>query len=260
MSLAGIGSVYQIMLNNPLAEPYILGISSGAALGCILGGLTGFFVLMPIFGFVGAILTMCLVWSIARVGKSSDPYRLLFSGIIIGMFLSSVISLLLYLFQKDTAMILHILMGNTGHIFGVQEWVFFIGVCVVSLGLIAYLYTLSNQLNILTSGDEVATSMGVRVKRLRASIFIVSSTLTGICVAYAGIIGFVGLIVPQIIRMLMGAEQKKVFVFSVIGGAVFLLFCDFLAMHLTVIEIPVGIITSFFGCPLFVYVLLIRKK
>jgi len=259
MVLAGIGSVYQIMLNNPLAEPYILGISSGAALGSIIGGLTGFFILMPVFGFLGAILTMSLVWFITHYKNHNEPNRLLFSGIITGMFISSLISLLLYLFQKDTALILQVLMGNTGHIFSQNEWLYFIFAFIISLGLIVYLYTLSNQLNILTSGDEVAHSMGINVKRLRAKIFFVSSILTGVCVAYAGIIGFVGLIVPQIIRMVFGAEQKKVFVFSVVGGAAFLILCDFLAMHLTVLELPVGVITSFLGCPIFVYILLIKK-
>ena len=259
VTLAGIGSVYQIMLNNPLAEPYILGISSGAALGCIVAGLFGFILLMPLFGFAGAIGTMSLVWLIAHFRNHNDPNRLLFSGIISGMFISSCISLLLYLFHKDTALILQVLMGNTGHIFDQREWMYFLVAFSISICLIFYLYTLSTQLNILTSGDEVATSMGINVKKLRKKIFFVSSLLTGICVAYAGIIGFVGLIVPQLVRMIFRAEQKRVFVFSIIGGAVFLLICDFLAMHLTAIELPVGIITSFFGCPLFVYILLLKK-
>jgi len=259
MTLAGIGSVYQIMLNNPLAEPYILGISSGAALGSIVAGLLGFVVLMPLFGFIGALFTMILVWFIANFRNHNEPNRLLFSGIITGMFIASCISLLLYLFHKDTAMILQVLMGNTGHVFDNREWNYFLFAFGISLVFLFYLYTLSTQLNILTSGDEVAHSMGINVKRLRQKIFVVSSVLIGICVAYAGIIGFVGLIVPQLVRMLVGSNQKKVFIFSVVCGAVFLLLCDFLAMHLTVIELPVGIITSFLGCPLFVYILLIKK-
>ncbi|MCL1827103.1 MAG: iron ABC transporter permease [Candidatus Cloacimonetes bacterium] len=259
MTLASIGSVYQIMLNNPLAEPYILGVSSGAALGSIIGGLAGFVVLMPLFGFLGALGTMFLVWVISHYKSKGDPYRLLFSGIIAGMFISSLISLLLYLFRQDTAKILQVLMGNTGHIFDSREWFYFLLAFGFSCVCLFYLYTLSTQLNILTSGDEVASSLGVNVKKLRKKIFFVSSLLTGICVSYAGIIGFVGLIVPQLIRLVLGAEQKRVFGFSVIGGALFLLVCDFLAQHLTVLELPVGIITSFLGCPLFVYILLIKK-
>ena len=260
MTLASVGSVYQIMLNNPLAEPYILGISSGAALGSIIAGLSGFIVLIPVFGFAGALGAMLLVWFIANLRNNNSQNRLLFSGIIIGMFISSFISLLMYLFLKDTALIIQVLMGNTGNIFDQREWIFFLIAFFSSLGLLFYLYTQSNQLNLLTSGDEVATSMGINVPKLRRKIFFTSSLLIGVCVSYAGIIGFVGLIVPQMVRMIYGAEQKKVFIYSAIGGAIFLLFCDFLAMHLTVIELPVGIITSFFGCPLFIYILFIKKK
>jgi len=262
MVLAGCGSVYQVMLNNPLAEPYILGISSGAALGSILGGLTGFFVLMPVFGFLGSMATMYLVWFISHYNRANSPNRLLFAGIIVGMFLSSLISLLMYLFQRDTAMILGVLMGSTGHIFSQREWVYFCVSFAASICLLIYLFLLSNQLNILTSGDEVATSMGVNVKRLRASIFFVSSVLIGLCVAFCGIIGFVGLIVPHLVRLCVGAEQKRVYIFSVIGGAVFMLVCDFLASQARLIagvELPVGIITSFLGCPLFVYMLLVKR-
>jgi len=259
MSLASIGSVYQIMLNNPLAEPYILGVSSGGALGSIIAGLLGLVVLMPVFGFLGAIAAMFFVWFISHYKGRGDSHRLLFSGIIVGMFISSIISLLLYLSKTDTALILQVLMGNTGHIFDKREWVYFLYAFGFSVVCLFYLFTLSNQLNILTSGDEVATSLGINVRKLRIKIFFISSLLTGICVSYAGIIGFVGLLVPQFVRLLFGAEQKRVFIFSVICGACFLLVCDFLAMHLTVLELPIGIITSFLGCPLFVYLLLIKK-
>ena len=259
ITLASIGSVYQIMLNNPLAEPYILGISSGAALGSIIAGLLGYIVLAPIFGFAGALLTMILVWYIANFKNNNTPNRLLFAGIIVGMFISSLISLLMYIFLKDTALILQVLMGNTGNIFDQREWIYFIFAFVSAIFLLGYLFTLSNHLNILTSGDEVATSIGVNVKKLRSKIFFITSLLIGICVSYAGIIGFVGLIVPQMVRILVGAEQKKVFLFSIIGGAIFLLLCDFIAMHIAIIELPVGVVTSFLGCPLFVYILLIKK-
>jgi len=258
--LAGIGSVFQVMFNNPLAEPYILGISSGAAMGSIIASLCGFIVLMPIFGFMGALLTMFLVWSLANYKNNGDKNRLLFTGIITGMFMSAIISLLMYLFQKDTAIILQILMGNTGHIFDQREWIYFLGSLFISLCFMVYLYLLSTPLNILTSGDEVAMSIGVNVHRLRKKIFFVSSILIGICVSYVGIVGFVGLIVPQLVRLVIGADQKKVFVGSTLSGIAFLLFCDFLAMHLTVLELPLGIITSFVGCPVFIYILFGKKR
>ena len=259
MTLASVGSVYQIMLNNPLAEPYILGVSSGAALGSIIAGLLGFVLFMPLFGFIGSLGAMLLVMLLSNIRNRAASNQMLFSGIIIGMFISSIISLLMYIFLKDTALILQVLMGNTGNIFDVREWVYFLVAFCLSICMLFYLFMLSNQLNILSSGDEVALSLGVNVQKLRRTIFIITSLLIGFCVSYAGIIGFVGLIVPQMVRMIVGADQKKVFIFSIVAGAVFLLICDFLAMHIAMIELPVGVITSFLGCPLFVYILLLKK-
>ncbi|HPT72812.1 MAG TPA: iron ABC transporter permease [Candidatus Cloacimonadota bacterium] len=258
MILAGVGSTYQMMLNNPLAEPYILGISAGGAFFATLAAVIGLSVLMPLFGFGGAILTMIIVWTLAHARGYFDKVKLLLSGIIAGMFFSACLSLLMYLNQQDISVIINILMGNLGHIFSNTEWLVFLGLFAVSIILMLYLLLSANKLNIVTSGDLAATTLGVDVKSLRRNIFFVSSILTGITVAYAGIIGFVGLIVPHMVRLRFGSDQKKVFPLSIWGGALFLLICDFLAMHLTVLELPVGIITAFIGCPLFVYLMIKR--
>lgn len=260
MILSGTGSVFQILLNNPLAEPYILGVSSGAALGSIIAGLTGIFVLAPLFGFTGALASILIVWALSHTGGFMDKTRLLFSGIIFGMFVSAIISFLMYWFQKDVGIILQVLMGNLGHIFSQTEWIIFLISFGISLILLLSLYFRSNALNIMTTGDDSAQSMGVDVKKLRLNIFITGSVLTGISVAYAGIIGFIGLIIPHFVRILVSSDQKKVFPLSVIYGANFLILCDLIACNLTVVEFPVGIITSFIGCPVFLYLLLIRKK
>jgi iron complex transport system permease protein len=260
MILSGTGSVFQILLNNPLAEPYILGVSSGAALGSIIAGLTGMFVLAPLFGFTGALASILIVWALSHTGGFMDKTRLLFSGIIFGMFVSAIISFLMYWFQKDVGIILQVLMGNLGHIFSQTEWIIFLISFGISLILLLSLYFRSNALNIMTTGDDSAQSMGVDVKKLRLNVFITGSVLTGISVAYAGIIGFIGLIIPHFVRILVSSDQKKVFPLTVIYGANFLLLCDLIACNLTVVEFPVGIITSFIGCPVFLYLLLIRKK
>ena len=251
--LAGVGFSFQVMLNNPLAEPYILGISSGAAFGSILAAVSGLYLLMPVFGFAGALLTMILVWNLAHIGGMFDKTKLLLSGIIIGMFFSALISLIIYFNQQDIGNILSILMGNLGHIFSNLEWKIFLAIFVISIILMFYLFFLAKQLQILSTGDLVAVSLGIDVKKLRRRIFVVSSLLTGITVAYAGIIGFIGLVVPHLIRMMF--SSRKNIIYSAFGGAFLLIVCDFIAMHVAVIELPVGIITSFIGCPFFIYVM-----
>jgi len=253
--LGGVGFTFQIMLNNPLAEPYILGISSGAAFGSIVAAISGFFLLMPVMGFLGAICTMILVWYLSHLGGFFNKTKLLLSGIIVGMFFSALISLLMYFNQQDIGNIINILMGNLGHIFSNQEWKIFLIIFGISLVLMGYLFSLSNHLNILTTGDLIAESLGIDVKKLRKRIFVICSILTGITVAYAGIIGFIGLVVPHLIRMTFGGNHKYSLILSAFAGAILLIFCDFLAMHITVIEIPVGIITAFLGSPFFLFIM-----
>ena len=253
--LAGVGHSFQVMLNNPLAEPYILGISSGAAFGSILAVILGMHVLMPIFGFIGAFLTMFFVWFLAHIGGFFNKTKLLLSGIIVGMFFSALISLLMYLNQQEIGNIINVLMGNLGRIFSRDEWIFFLIVFVISMLLMVYLFLLSGKLTILTTGDLVATSLGIDVKKLRRKIFIISSLLTGITVAYAGIIGFIGLVVPHIIRMITGGNKRFVMIFSAFAGAFLLILCDLAAKHIASIEVPVGVITAFIGCPFFLFIM-----
>ncbi|HPB19017.1 MAG TPA: iron ABC transporter permease [Candidatus Cloacimonas sp.] len=256
MALAGIGSIYQLMLANPLAEPYILGISSGSAFGSILLGISGLVVLMPLGGFIGACFTMLLVWKLAHQKGRFDKSRLLIAGVIAGMFFSAGISLIMYLYQKDTALILATLMGNLGHIFTHREWVFFLVLLVVSLAILSYLFFKSTAIDILSGGDLYAASLGINVLALRRQIFILTSIVIGISVSYAGIIGFVGLIIPHIVRFFVPSGQKKIYLLSLLSGGIFLLACDLVAKQLLAIELPVGIITAFIGCPFFMWLLL----
>lgn len=253
--LAGVGHTFQVMLDNPLAEPYILGISSGAAFGSILAAITGVFILMPVFGFAGALITMFIVWNLAHLGGVFNRTKLLLSGIIVGMFFSAVISLLMYLNMQEIGNIINILMGNLGRIFSNSDWNYFLIIFTVSILLMIYLFLLSHKLAILTTGDLVATSLGIEVKKLRKKIFIISSLLTGVTVAFAGIIGFVGLVVPHIVRMLAKGNKRFVMVVSAFAGAFLLIVCDLIAKHIAPIELPVGVITAFIGCPFFIFIM-----
>jgi len=259
MTLGSVGFAFQLLLNNPLAEPYILGVSSGAALASILAGAAGLFILMPLFGFMGAAGAMLTVYWLARSRGMFNTTRLLLAGIIVGMFLSSIISLVMYLNQNDIGNIINILMGNLGHIFSNTEWRIFTWIAGICLILLGWLFLQGRKLLVLSTGDMMAGSLGLNVQKLRIQVFIVSSLLTGLTVAFSGIIGFVGLIVPHLVRMIWKGNKPASIFYSGLFGAMFLLICDFIAMHIVVIELPVGIITSFIGCPLFIY-LLWRKQ
>lgn len=258
MVLAGIGSVYQLMLSNPLAEPYILGISSGAAFGAILMGVLGLIVLMPLGGFLGAGLTLIAVWALAQKNGQFDRSRLLIAGIIAGMFFASAISLVMYLFRQDTMLILGVLMGNLGRIFSRGEWVWFLGLAAVSVLLLGWLYYRSRSLDIMSGGDLYAGSVGIDVSRLRLEVFVISSIIIGISVSFAGIIGFIGLIIPHMVRFIIPSGQRKIYLYSIWTGAIFLLMADMIAKNIAAIELPVGVVTAAVGCPFFVW--LMRKS
>ncbi|MBW6514800.1 MAG: iron ABC transporter permease [Candidatus Syntrophosphaera sp.] len=256
ISLAGIGSVYQMMLANPLAEPYILGISSGSAFGSILFGVLGLTLLMPLGGFIGAGVTLLVVWKLAQKKGSFDRSRLLISGVIAGMFFAAGISLIMYLFQKDTMIILGTLMGNLGRVFTHAEWRVFLGLTVVSAAILLRLYFRSTALDIMSGGDVYAGSVGINVSRVRKEIFILTSVLIGITVSYAGIIGFVGLIIPHVVRFFIPSGQKRVYLYSLATGGIFLLACDLIAKNIAAIELPVGVVTAAIGCPFFMWLML----
>ena len=194
MSLAAVGSVYQLMLGNPLADPYILGVSSGSALGSIIFASLGLIILMPLGGFIGALLTMVLVWRLALKDGVFDKGRLIIAGVVAGLFFSSGISLLMYLGREDTVLILSTLMGNLGRIFSHLEYRVFLGLSLLVGILIIWLYLQSRALDIMSTSDNYAQSVGIGVQTLRKKIFWISSLIIGIVVSFAGIIGFVGLI------------------------------------------------------------------
>ncbi|MEA2103516.1 MAG: iron ABC transporter permease [Candidatus Cloacimonadota bacterium] len=258
MVLATSGGILQGMLNNPLAEPYLLGISSGAALGSIVALVIQKVFLMPVLGFMGALLTMFLVWHLAKSKNSIQRTKLILAGIIINLFFSAIIALLMSIFQRDISQIFSILMGNLGYIFSRDNihilWI----ISIVSVGGIVFINLYSNRLNILTMGDYTANSLGVDVQKTRKLLFVLSSVLVGIVVAFTGIIGFVGLIIPHICRMIIGPNNRYLLPMSGILGAAFLLLCDTIARSLFVIELPVGVVTALCGAPFFIY--LLRKK
>lgn len=261
--LSVVGASFQSIFKNPMADPYILGVSSGAAFGAtltIILGLSGSFLGMGITSigaFIGAIMTVMSVYSIARVGKKIPTTIVLLSGIAISFMLSSFISLIMIFKREQIENIIMWTMGSFAEA-TLEQVLLLTPFIFLSIVL---LYIFSRHLNIMLLGDDTAKSLGINTDTMRKIIMIISSIIVALVVSVSGVIGFVGLIIPHTIRMIFGADNRVIIPFSALGGAIFLIICDTLARILAPpIEIPVGIITSLFGVPFFIKILYSSKK
>jgi len=261
LTLAGIA--FQALLRNPLAEPYILGVSSGGSLGAMIAISLGIGSVMglptlPFFAFAGALLTMMLVYYIALIEKRVHPHTLLLAGVIINFFFSAIIMFLITIVSSEEA-----------HSF--QFWtmgdlylepgglMLVVTICIVISGITIACY--ARNFNLLVLGEEAAMQLGVEVERVKLVTFILASLMTGAAVSACGMIGFVGLIIPHIGRMLFGGDHRILIPASTLLGAAFLILADTLARTiLGAHEIPVGVVTALCGGPFFIYLLRTRKK
>ena len=256
LSLAGV--ILQGMFRNPLVEPYTLGISGGAALGvalCIILGLHRTFpdIVMPLFGFIGAF-AVALPISLINIRKGMVKTEgLLLTGVMISYISSSIVTLILAISRtEDLQGIIFWIMGSLEE----PSWLLISIVLFISLICLVLSYIFSLDLNALALGEEEAIHLGVNVERAKKMLFLIASVLTGVSVSIAGIIGFVGLVVPHFVRMLAGYDNRVLLVMSFITGAGFLIFCDTLARTIiSPVELPVGVITGILGGSLFVYAL-----
>lgn len=256
LSVSGV--LFQGTLRNPLADPYIIGVSAGASLGATLGllyfiprGLIGFGSL-PVFAFVGALGTTAIV---ARLGRSRgrlEPTSLILAGVAIGAFLTAVVSLLMVLRIQNLQDVYLWLMGSLSG----RGWKhFFVALPYVALGALAAIW-LARDLNVYLLGEEVAHSLGLDVHKLQRRVLFVGSFVAAACVAVSGVIGFVGLMVPHALRLIIGGEHNRLIVHSFWVGGLFLLLADTLARTaFAPLELPVGIITAFVGGPFFIYLM-----
>jgi iron complex transport system permease protein len=260
-SLGGAGTVFQSLFVNPMADAYIIGISSGSALGAVLAIALNirFYILgissIPVFAFIGGVSTVLLVYAISSRGRHNQMLNLLLSGLAINSFLSSVMSFLLLLSDTSLHESIYWLMGG----FSGRGWehirimtpYFILSVIILSL--------FTRELNILLLGDEQAQTLGVNVPQVRRIIIVFTSLLTATAVSVSGIIGFVGLVVPHILRLLIGPDNRMLFPASLFGGAILLTISDLIArIALSPSEIPVGIVTSLIGAPFFISLLVKR--
>ncbi|MBI4726368.1 iron ABC transporter permease [candidate division TA06 bacterium] len=263
--LASSGAALQSALGNPLAEPYLLGVSGGAAFGAALTLLLGLSsgwggaISLPLFSLVFGLLALYAVYRLGRVGFRLPSETVILSGIIVNAFFSALIMLLLALAGRQLQEMIYLLMGNLGMIFGTQS-LYLLWVCAATIILCtAYLWSQGRNLDLLSLGEHPAQSLGLPVEKLKVRILLASALMVAAVVSLAGVIGFVGLVVPHLARMIIGPKNSRLVPLSVLLGANLLVLADALARTAAPQEIPVGVITSLLGVPFFTY-LLRRKK
>jgi iron complex transport system permease protein len=257
-SLAVAGAALQALLRNPLAEPYLLGVSNGAALGTMLAFVffEQFFFARPLFAFAGAAASTFVVYQMARSRAGMNVERLVLSGVIVTTFLSSIIVLLTSLL--DAARLRGFTFWLLGDLSQATMYGFYLTLAAVIIGT-AVLASQARALNLMMIGERDALDFGVEVGRVRLIVFGISGMLVGTAVAASGSVGYVGLIVPHLVRMALGSDNRSVIPFSAIAGGIFVVLADVVAR--TVIaprELPVGAITALVGAPMFIY--LLRKN
>ncbi|MFF2796992.1 MULTISPECIES: FecCD family ABC transporter permease [Lysinibacillus] len=263
-SLAIAGAAFQGLLKNPLADPYTLGVSSGASVGAVLTiffsislPVVGHFTL-PTFSMIGAILTMVAVMGFARiVDRSLKMETLILTGVIFSSFLGSLISLMIALSGEELRQVIGWLLGSVS----MRGWPYVqMIIPFVIIGSIM-LWTQRRELNVLLYGEERAKHLGVNVKRSKYIILVGGSMLTGAAVAVSGTIGFVGLVVPHMTRMVWGSDHRHLLPLSFLNGATLLIICDLIARTIIVPrELPIGVITAFIGAPVFSYIFYKQRR
>jgi len=254
-SLATAGAAYQALLRNPLAEPYLLGISNGAAVGTMIALI--FFGASewtrPFLAFTGALLATLAVYRLARGRAGATPERLVLAGVIVTTFLSSVIVFVTTL--MDATRIRSFTFWLLGDLSGTSRTLLPVAITITIVGALALTLN-ARSLNLLMLGERDAFDLGVEVGRVRVVVFVVASLLVGSSVAASGSVGYVGLVVPHLARLSLGSDNRISIPAAALGGALFVIVADTVAR--TIIaprELPVGAITALIGAPLFIYLL-----
>jgi len=259
-ALGVAGGTYQAFFKNPMADPYIIGISSGAALGASIGiisGTAGFLGMMklPLFSFVGALLTTWIVYNLAKTGHRIVTTTLLLAGVALSSCMSAVMSFLMVMNADSMEKIFLWIMGS----FANRTWEHVQIATPLILAGVLVLLLLAKELNAMVFGDSTAQHLGINLEKLQVILLLASSLTAAGAVAVCGTIGFVGLIIPHVVRLLVGPDHRILLPLSFLLGGTFMVIADTLARTLFAPqEIPIGIITALFGGPFFIY--LLKKK
>jgi iron complex transport system permease protein len=258
--LAISGVVFQGILLNPLADPYTLGVSAGAAFGASLAILFNIAFMgtysVPLFAFIGAVGTLFFVMYLSASGGGVSSTNLILSGIIVAAILSAGISFLKYIADEQVAVIIFWLMGS----FGSKTWSD-VGLTFlfVGIGFVIFMF-FARDLNLMSLGDRTASSLGVDTKKVTLVLLVTASMVAAICVSVSGIIGFVGLLVPHMMRLLTGPDNRRLLPISFLAGAILLLAADTVTRAVLPSEIPIGVLTALIGGPFFCYIFRKQQK
>ncbi|MFQ6552554.1 FecCD family ABC transporter permease [Aestuariibius insulae] len=255
--LALVGASLQSVTRNPLADPHLLGISAGAAFGAILALLhTGLFLgplTVPLLAFAGALAATLLVLGLTSFARATGADRLVLVGVAVSFMLMSAANVLIFLGDpRATHTVVFWMLGGLG----LARWDQLLYPAAILTGSGLWLVANVGRLNAMTIGDETASTLGIPVARFRLSVFVVGALLTGCMVAFSGIIGFVGLMIPHILRLLVGGDYARVLPGSALVGAIFLVWADIVARTvMSPEEVPIGIVTGLVGGMFFVWLL-----
>lgn len=265
-ALAVAGAVFQSLLRNPLAEPFVLGVSSGASFGAIASSLLLWYgwatpqamvYLRPAAAFAGALATISIVYAMAGAARGISSNRLLLAGVVISSFLYSInIFLLTFLRQADVQSVFFWIIGDLSQPTGGMGVV----VAAVFIGFLALLLQ-ARELNLLAVSEQDADALGVAVGRVKLTLYLSASLMTGVVVSVSGSIGYVGLLVPHMVRFAVGSDHRLILPACLFGGAIFTMIADTAARTLmSPLELPVGVVTAVVGAPFFIYLLRRRSR
>jgi iron complex transport system permease protein len=258
MALSGSGATYQGLFRNPLADPFLIGVASGAGLGAVIAMSINWpysfwgLLAIPMAAFIAALLTVFIVYSLARVGRTVPTTNLILAGVAFSSFATSLTSFLMLRSTNEIRRALAWLMGGASQ----SDWTAIIAIAPYLFIGLGVLLISGQTLNLMQFGDEQAQQLGLNVTRAKTILLISASLATAAAVAFSGIIGFIGLIVPHVMRLWWGADYRRLIPLSIISGATALLISDIVArVVLAPQEIPVGIVTALVGAPFFLWVL-----
>lgn len=257
LSLSGL--VYQETFQNKLVSPDFLGVSTGAGFGATIAIVLGFTGLMiSLTAFIFGIVTMLITVFIAKIFRSQSQTTLLLSGIIVGGFMSAGISFIKFMADTDKQLgeIVYWLLGTFSKATMKDVWILLpiVALCTIVLYLIRW------RINVVALGRSEATTLGLNYTLYRGIIIVVSTLLTAAAVAYSGIVGWIGLIIPHLVRLLVGRDAKKTIPLTILFGATFTVVCDIISRSFTASEVPLSAVTGFLGTPIFIAILYIRRK